>query len=81
MACTPRIFLRLVRHFPRLHNPNPNHLTLTLTLTSDLHYGESPVCALCNYQTYVLYHLQQLSRLDSVTIALTLTPPRPNPSP
>ena len=46
----------------------------------DLHYGESPVCALCNYQTYVLYHLQQLSRLDSVTIALTLTP-RPNPSP
>ena len=49
---------------------------------SDLHYGESPVCALCNYQTYVLYHLQQLSRLDSVTIALTLTPrPNPNPSP
>lgn len=35
----------------------------------DLHYGESPVCALCNYQTYVLYHLQQLARLDSVMIA------------
>ena len=27
------------------------------------------MCALCNYQTYVLYHLQQLARLDSVTIA------------
>ena len=27
------------------------------------------MCALCNYQTYVLYHLQQLARLDSITIA------------
>ena len=36
---------------------------------SDPHFGESPVCALCNYQTYMLYHLQQLSMLDSYAIA------------
>jgi hypothetical protein len=49
------------------------------------------VCALCNYQTYVLYHLQQLARLDSVTIAdesrqlaeaaYMKTNPNPNPNP
>ena len=49
------------------------------------------MCALCNYQTYVLYHLQQLARLDSVTIAdesrqlaeaaYMKTNPNPNPNP
>jgi hypothetical protein len=35
---------------------------------SDLHFGLNPVCKLCNYQTYVLYHLKQLRYLDSIPI-------------
>ena len=33
------------------------------------HFGENPVCALCNYQTYCLFHLQQLKVLDANEIA------------
>ncbi|GMI15843.1 hypothetical protein TrVE_jg5650 [Triparma verrucosa] len=36
---------------------------------NDPHYGTNPVCQLCNYQTYALYHLLQLSTLDSSTIS------------
>jgi len=31
---------------------------------SDPHYGENPICGLCNYQTYALYHLPKLEILD-----------------
>jgi hypothetical protein len=35
----------------------------------DPHFGEAPICALCNYQTYMLYHLQQLNILDTNMIS------------
>eukprot|EP00741_Cyanophora_paradoxa_P011210 tig00020554_g10830.t1 len=35
---------------------------------SDPHWGENPVCALCNYHTYVLYHLGQLTSLDTLLL-------------
>jgi Leucine-rich repeat (LRR) protein len=34
----------------------------------DPHFGENPICNLCNYQTYVLYHLRNISKLDTLTI-------------
>lgn len=35
----------------------------------DPHYGENPICNLCNYQTYVLYHLPNLIKLDTLLIS------------
>lgn len=44
----------------------------------DPHYGENPICNLCNYQvcvkflyeqTYVLYHLPNLTKLDTLEIS------------
>ena len=35
----------------------------------DPHFGDNPVCGLCNYQTYVLYHLRQLASIDTMTIS------------
>ena len=35
---------------------------------SEPHFGDNPVCSLCNYQTYVLFHMPQLSMLDSQII-------------
>lgn len=35
---------------------------------SDPHFGDNPLCNLCNYQVYVVYHLKQLTQLDSCTI-------------
>jgi Leucine-rich repeat (LRR) protein len=35
---------------------------------SDPHYGDNPVCGLCNYQTYVMYQLHQLTSLDTMAI-------------
>ena len=32
---------------------------------NDPHYGENPICNLCNYQTYVCCHLPNLVKLDS----------------
>ena len=26
----------------------------------DPHFGENPICNLCNYQTFVLYHLKNI---------------------
>lgn len=31
---------------------------------ADPNYGDNPICYLCNYQTYVLFHLPTLNRLD-----------------
>ena len=36
---------------------------------SDPHFGDNPLCSLCNYQTYCLFHLQQLKVLDANVIA------------
>jgi hypothetical protein len=36
---------------------------------TDSHFGDSPVCTLCNYHTYILFHLPQLNILDSLIIA------------
>jgi len=35
----------------------------SLTL-NDPHFGANPVCQLCNYQTLVIFHLTQLTKLD-----------------
>lgn len=46
---------------------NLNRLTkLTNCTFSDLHYGDNPICNLCNYKTYILYHLPQLKKLDTM---------------
>lgn len=31
-------------------------------------FGENPVCSLCNYQTYALYHLNNITKLDNLVI-------------
>jgi len=50
--------------------PNMSRLRrLSSLCLSDPHFGESPICALCNYQTYMLYHLQQLDILDTYMIS------------
>lgn len=36
---------------------------------NDPNYSENPVCNLCNYQTYMLYHIPQLTQLDSFIIS------------
>lgn len=35
----------------------------------DPHFGENPICNLCNYQTYVLYHLRNIYKLDTLIIS------------
>jgi Leucine-rich repeat (LRR) protein len=35
----------------------------------DPHYGENPICSLCNYQTYVLFHLPKLQKLDTLLVS------------
>ena len=35
----------------------------------DPHFGENPICNLCNYQTYVLYHLRNINKLDTLSIS------------
>ena len=44
-------------------------LSLRSLCLSDPHFGDNPACLLCNYQTYVLYHLSQLSSLDTMLIS------------
>ena len=43
---------------------------LTSICFADPHYGDNPVCRLCNYQTYVLYHLNHITMLDTLKISL-----------
>lgn len=42
---------------------------LTICTFDDPHYGDNPICNLCNYQTYVLYHLPRLHKLDTMYIS------------
>ena len=49
---------------------NLNRLpNLVICTFSDQHYGENPICSLCNYQTYVLFHLPRLIRLDTMIVS------------
>jgi Leucine-rich repeat (LRR) protein len=49
---------------------NLNRLpNLRVCTFQDPHYGENPICNLCNYQTYVLYHLPNLTKLDTLYIS------------
>ena len=49
---------------------NLNRLpNLSICTFSDPHYGENPICSLCNYQTYVLFHLPKLVRLDTMIVS------------
>lgn len=41
---------------------------LTYCNFSDPNYGENPICSLCNYQTYVMFHLINLVRLDMTSV-------------
>jgi|TARA_B110001450_G_scaffold242652_1_gene253193 Leucine-rich repeat (LRR) protein len=42
---------------------------LSICTFNDPHYGDNPICNLCNYSTYVLYHLPRLYRLDTEMIS------------
>lgn len=42
---------------------------LSVCTFNDPHYGDNPICNLCNYSTYVLYHLPRLHRLDTEIIS------------
>eukprot|EP00854_Cymbomonas_tetramitiformis_P014094 gene14094-16667_t len=35
---------------------------------TDPHWGENPISSLCNYQTYVLFNIQQLTTLDTLVL-------------
>lgn len=49
---------------------NLNRLpSLKICTFQDPHYGENPLCNLCNYQTYVLYHLPNLVKLDTLSVS------------
>ena len=57
-----------IGNFKEVLNLNrlPNLIICTF---SDAHYGENPICSLCNYQTYVLFHLPRLIRLDTMLVS------------
>lgn len=42
---------------------------LTTLILSDPHFGDNPVCRLCNYQTYLLCHLSHLTHLDTIEVS------------
>ncbi|RLN49307.1 hypothetical protein BBJ28_00007190 [Nothophytophthora sp. Chile5] len=42
---------------------------LDVLMLSDPHYGDNPVCRLCNYQTYLMCQLPQLRYLDTVELS------------
>ena len=57
-----------VGNFKEVLNLNrlPN---LRICSFQDPHYGDNPICNLCNYQTFVLYHLPNLAKLDTLSIS------------
>eukprot|EP00929_Paragymnodinium_shiwhaense_P061797 TRINITY_DN30882_c0_g2_i1.p1 TRINITY_DN30882_c0_g2~~TRINITY_DN30882_c0_g2_i1.p1 ORF type:complete len:1502 (-),score=435.63 TRINITY_DN30882_c0_g2_i1:512-5017(-) len=44
------------------------HADLRVLCFSDPDWGENPICQLCNYQTYTLYHLPNLEILDQMRL-------------
>ena len=49
---------------------------LTSLSFNDPHFGDNPLCHLCNYQTYTLNHLQRLRQLDGLIISGTRKQPQ-----
>lgn len=47
-------------------NRLPNLKMLSLY---DPHFGENPICTLSNYQTYMLYHLKSICKLDTLHLS------------
>ena len=62
LAATEMDNLKEISNLSRLRS-------LSSLVLSDPHFGESPVCSLCNYETYVLSRLQQLQRLDTLVVS------------
>lgn len=58
----------LIGSFKEILNLN-SLFSLRLLCFNDPNYSENPVCNLCNYQTYMLYHIPQLTQLDTFTIS------------
>ncbi|RHY90153.1 hypothetical protein DYB31_008777, partial [Aphanomyces astaci] len=56
--------------FQSLHGLNKLPALRSLSL-SDPHYGDNPVCRLCNYQTYLLCQLPALIYLDTIELTST----------
>ena len=49
--------------------PNLARMRRLATLSfSEPHFGDNPLCSLCNYQTYLLFHMVHLRMFDSVVI-------------
>ncbi|CAK9101397.1 Leucine-rich repeat-containing protein 9 [Durusdinium trenchii] len=42
--------------------------SLTALSFADPDFGENPICTLCNYQTYILYHLPKLQVHDQMYV-------------
>lgn len=58
----------LIGSFKEILHLNP--LTgLRILSFNDPNFSENPVCNLCNYQTYMLYHIPQLAQLDTFTLS------------
>jgi len=57
-----------VGYFKEIHNLTRLPSLTTLCL-NEPHYGDNPVCNLCNYQTYVLYQLANLTCLDTLFVS------------
>ena len=46
--------------------PNLSRMRRLTSLSfGEPHFGENPLCSLCNYSTYVLFHMPQLKTFDS----------------
>lgn len=43
--------------------------SLSVLTLSDPHFGDNPVCRLCNYQTYLMCHLPKLAFLDTAEVS------------
>ena len=57
-----------IGYFKEIHNLTRLPALTTLCL-NEPHYGDNPVCNLCNYQTYVLYQLAGLTCLDTLRVS------------
>jgi len=73
LACNPAIEElnlagNLISNFKDIPNLARMRKLAKLSL-NEPHFGENPVCSLCNYQTYVLFHMAQLKQLDSMMIS------------
>lgn len=49
--------------------PLANLDALSVLTLSDPHFGDNPVCRLCNYQTYLMCHLSRLTFLNTMEVS------------